>query len=66
MFMKMERGYTEGRNDQGFLINYGTENELHGREALEEIVRGWKGQLFTMPKEGSWTLSLKDGLVRVK
>ena len=64
MFMEMERDYTEGRNDQGFLLDYGTENELHGREALKEVAR--KGQLFTMPKEGSWTLSLKDGLVRVK
>jgi hypothetical protein len=66
MFMGMERGYTEGRNENGFRVTFPDGTELYGREALKEVARGWKGQLFTMPKEGSWTLSLKDGLVRVK
>jgi hypothetical protein len=65
-FIEAERGYTEGRNKTGFVIGYRTEDELRGRKALIEVARRRKGQLFTMPKEGSWTLSLKDGLVRVK
>ena len=61
------------KSDMGINLRHGS-NEM-GRdlawawresEGFDSDVEEGKGRIFAMPKEGAWTFSMKDGLVRVE